>query len=268
MTPRSVLPPRLLDALSAFLDDRLDAPEAAALQAALQQNPEWREELRELAAVRSLLRSLPELHSPRNLTLSAEQTSRKRSWNIPSLAYGFGSAFTALAAIFLMAFPPATAGLSAVRAPQTAQQEVLPKEAPAAPSSADHLTTAEPPRPAAPTAPPTSAAKSFLLTEIPVPATGLSSANATALEDNSIPMLGGSIHPLSTASPSGSSPSPHLETPTYSEFLPLAQKAGAPPVNPPSPSEIPLRMAASIILAVLAFGLGIVSWMTGKRQKP
>lgn len=66
------LPPRDLEALSAYLDGELARRERARLEARLQVNPELKLALEELRRVRRALRSLPQAAVPRRFTLTPE----------------------------------------------------------------------------------------------------------------------------------------------------------------------------------------------------
>lgn len=101
------LPPNDLDALSAYLDNQLSSAERAALEARLAAEPILREQLDGLQAVQQALRGLPELRSPRNLTLTAAQARPVRHI---AVFPAFVSGLSAVAAILLIA-----AGLGVLR---------------------------------------------------------------------------------------------------------------------------------------------------------
>jgi hypothetical protein len=70
MKPRAPLDPRLLEALSAYLDGRLEGTEKAALEERLAREEDLRLHLSELQTVRDSLRTLPSIKPPRALTLT------------------------------------------------------------------------------------------------------------------------------------------------------------------------------------------------------
>ncbi len=92
MNPRAPLDPRLLEALSAYLDGRLEGAERMALEERLKRDEDLRRYLRELREVRDSLRSLPVLKSPRPLTLSPAQAGalsrRPAAFSPRSMAWG------------------------------------------------------------------------------------------------------------------------------------------------------------------------------------
>ncbi|MBM3123399.1 MAG: anti-sigma factor, partial [Chloroflexi bacterium] len=65
MTRLSRLPPRDLEALSAYADGRLSAAERQALDARLGSDTELRTALDQIRATASLLRALPSVRPPR-----------------------------------------------------------------------------------------------------------------------------------------------------------------------------------------------------------
>ncbi|MFN8379327.1 MAG: hypothetical protein U0452_11720 [Anaerolineae bacterium] len=93
------LSPNDLEALSAYLDNQLSPTERAALEVRLKAEPALREQVDGLRAVQQALRDLPELRSPRNLTLTTAQARpAKRITVFPSLISGL----SAVAAILLI----------------------------------------------------------------------------------------------------------------------------------------------------------------------
>jgi hypothetical protein len=99
MTPRAPLDPRLLEALSAYLDGSLEGAQRAALEGRLAREADLRRELEELRAVRDSLRSLPELAPPRPLTLSPARAgiAARRPALFSPRVMAWGSALTSLA---------------------------------------------------------------------------------------------------------------------------------------------------------------------------
>jgi anti-sigma factor RsiW len=99
MNPRAPLDPRLLEALSAYLDGKLEGAERSSLEGRLKRGEALRAQLEELRAVRESLRSLPALKPPRPLTLSPAQAgaSARRPGAITSRRMAFASALAALA---------------------------------------------------------------------------------------------------------------------------------------------------------------------------
>jgi hypothetical protein len=99
MTPRAPLDPRLLEALSAYLDGKLEGADRSALEKRLAREEALRARLAELRMVRESLRSLPALKPPRPLTLSPSQagSSARRPVAFASRRMAFASALAALA---------------------------------------------------------------------------------------------------------------------------------------------------------------------------
>lgn len=114
MNPRPPLDPRLLEALSAYLDGRLEAAERTALEERLKKEEDLRRHLRELRAVRDSLRSLPVLKSPRLLTLTPAQAGapsrRPAAFSPRSMAWG--SALASLAFVAVLAVDVFSRGFS------------------------------------------------------------------------------------------------------------------------------------------------------------
>ncbi|MGB7537154.1 MAG: hypothetical protein WBM17_01325 [Anaerolineales bacterium] len=99
MNPRAPLDPRLLEALSAYLDKRLEGAEKAALEQRLSREEDLRRQLSELRRVRDSLRALPAMKPPRALTLTPAQAgtpARRSGWFSPR-GMALGSALAALA---------------------------------------------------------------------------------------------------------------------------------------------------------------------------
>jgi len=90
--------------ISAYLDGRLPAPEAAKIEDRRKINPEIDQAFLEIQHTRKLLRALPAKRAPRNFTLSQQYAnSPSRKWGIHS-AFGWASATTALALVTLLAW--------------------------------------------------------------------------------------------------------------------------------------------------------------------
>jgi hypothetical protein len=149
------------EALSAYLDNQLNAKDRGRLVSRLDANPELRSALEELRRTRTVLRSQPRLRAPRNFTLTAEMAG-VRSGVRPSTRSVHGSypvlrLASVLATIFFIVI---TVGELAVRTAAPAPLTVaISQEEPAAVpfgmggggGGAEGL--AEPPAPAAVEAP-------------------------------------------------------------------------------------------------------------------
>ncbi|MBN2084586.1 MAG: hypothetical protein JW748_05125 [Anaerolineales bacterium] len=99
MNPRAPLDPRLLEALSAYLDGRLEDTGKAALEDRLSREEDLRRHLAELRAVKESLRALPALSPPRPLTLTPAQAGapvRPSGWFSPR-RMTLGAALAAMA---------------------------------------------------------------------------------------------------------------------------------------------------------------------------
>jgi hypothetical protein len=93
------LSPRDLERLSAYLDGELSRKEADRLEARLRLETDLRQVLDELRSTAALLRALPEVSPPRDLTLTAEMVgaSGRRPYPVLRLATALASlAFVAL----------------------------------------------------------------------------------------------------------------------------------------------------------------------------
>jgi anti-sigma factor RsiW len=80
MTRLSRLPPRDLEALSAYADGRLSPVERQPMDARLQEDPALRRALDEIRATSALLRALPSVRPPRNFLLTPEMAGVRRRW--------------------------------------------------------------------------------------------------------------------------------------------------------------------------------------------
>jgi len=87
-----VVPPIEWEELSMFLDEQLNPKERERLESKLQQSPELQSALDELRALRSMLRSQPEIKAPRNYSLSTDtvgiQLKQRKGGSIfPALSF-------------------------------------------------------------------------------------------------------------------------------------------------------------------------------------
>ncbi len=154
MNPRAPYDPRLLEALSAYLDGKLTGAELAGLEEQLKRDESIRTQLSELRAVRDSLRSLPPLKPPRALTLSPAQagTRVRRPGAFSSRRMAFGSAFAALAFVVVMSFDVFSRGSLMPQAARLTAPEVMPvSEAPQEVDSTGEGFSAEPTLMAPPT---------------------------------------------------------------------------------------------------------------------
>lgn len=108
--------------ISAYLDGRLPAPEAAKFEDRRKTSPEFEQAIREIAHTRKLIRALPAKRAPRNFTLSQNYAKlSSRQWGIHS-AFGWASATTALALVTLFAWTNffAARSMTSLKAPAAA----------------------------------------------------------------------------------------------------------------------------------------------------
>jgi len=87
-----VVPPKEWEELSMFLDEQLNPKDRERLESKLQQSPELQSALDELRALRSMLRSQPEIKAPRNYSLSTDtvgiQLKQRKGGSIfPALSF-------------------------------------------------------------------------------------------------------------------------------------------------------------------------------------
>jgi hypothetical protein len=158
MNPPAPIDPRLLEALSAYLDGRLEGLEKTALEARLRQEADLRLQLEELRAVRDSLRSLPSMKPPRPLTLSRAQVrphgseaERGAGW-ISARSLALGSALFALAFILVTSANIFSSKSSASMSPRSADNFALQAAQPAAGEANPAPTAAQPTLAAAPKA--------------------------------------------------------------------------------------------------------------------
>lgn len=130
MTRLSRLPPRDLEALSAYADGRLPPAEAQALEARLKREAELRAALDQIRTTASLLRDLPSVRPPRSFVLTPEMAGmRRRRMGYPALQLATAMAtlgFIVTLGIDLFSF---SAAPSALRVAAPAEERLL--EAPA-----------------------------------------------------------------------------------------------------------------------------------------
>jgi hypothetical protein len=93
------LSPRDLERLSAYLDGEISKKEAANLEARLRNEPELRRGLEALRATATLLRALPEVSPPRDLTLTPEMVGIKPRRPHPALRLATALVSLAFAAL-------------------------------------------------------------------------------------------------------------------------------------------------------------------------
>jgi hypothetical protein len=262
MTPSSPLNSKVVETLSEYLDGRLSEPNTSALKKKLAQEPELRAYLKDLAAVRSLLRSMPELRSPRNLTIPAEQAIRKPTWTFPMLAYGIGSASAALLSIFLFAGPVFSTSLPAGSAAQPAMVESPLLSAPNVLTSVDQASPLSPAPPSATPEETTPQQKSFAALG-PQPTPSENAVGASLCTE--CPSSDGQSASPEAATPE--SPIPDLATPSLTEYLPMAERSTAEQsADLQASGEISPWTASAIASAGIALGLGILFVRSRKRQ--
>jgi hypothetical protein len=243
-----------LDSMSAYLDGRLSAPETAALEEKLRQHPEWRSTLEELAAVRSLLRSLPELRPPRNLLLSRASLSPERRWSVPALAYGFGSALAGVAAILLFVFGTLKAPMAASPQAQSMMREAGVAGTPGVPSVSDQAATPEVQLfAAAPMAPKMAAGPAETPSE---PVLSIAGSNAKETPDAICPTCETHQSDSATYLP----PTLEMTNLPVTALLPVTLN-GSPEETAnqqPPTRDVPITMIFSLVLGACAFLFGIL----------
>jgi hypothetical protein len=94
--------PRDLRSISQYLDDQLKPSERQHLEKRLQENQALRQALAEMKQTRTLLRSLPWLHSPRNFTLTPQMVGLPSKKSMYS-AWGFVSAMASILFVLVLA---------------------------------------------------------------------------------------------------------------------------------------------------------------------
>lgn len=136
MTRLSRLPPRDLEALSAYADGRLAPAEREALERRLAAETDLRHGLEQIRTTRALLRSLPSVRPPRAFTLTPEMAGqRRRGLGYPTLQLATVLATVALiVTVGVDVFSP-SAGSSAMRSAAPAQEMALEAPADALPPS-------------------------------------------------------------------------------------------------------------------------------------
>ncbi|MBK8021687.1 MAG: hypothetical protein IPK19_09710 [Chloroflexi bacterium] len=88
-----------LELLNAYLDDALSPEERAVVDARLVAEPALRQELESLRATAELLRRLPTLRSPRDLTLTQQMVRTSRTLPFPAVTVSLISAAASIALI-------------------------------------------------------------------------------------------------------------------------------------------------------------------------
>ncbi len=99
-----VVPPKEWEELSMFLDEQLNPKDNERLESQIQQSPELQSALDELRALRSLLRSQPEIKAPRNYSLSADTVGIQfKQRNVGSIfpALSFAAVIASLLFVFV-----------------------------------------------------------------------------------------------------------------------------------------------------------------------
>jgi hypothetical protein len=99
-----VVPPKEWEEMSMFLDEQLNPKDRERLESQLQQSPELQSALDELRALRSLLRSQPEIKAPRNYSLSADTVGIQfKQRNVGSIfpALSFAAVIASLLFVFV-----------------------------------------------------------------------------------------------------------------------------------------------------------------------
>ena len=92
-----------LENVTAYLDGRLAVDEKAAFDALLRSDEKLQQEVSSIAAVKTALRHAPRLTAPRNFTLTLQQARSLRRQAVGFPLLRFSSAFTGVAAVFLLA---------------------------------------------------------------------------------------------------------------------------------------------------------------------
>ena len=108
---------RKVELLSLYLDGELSPAEAADTEALLTENAEARRTLEEFRATRMLMSSLPEIHPPRNFSLTPEMAGiREKSTAYPILR--FATAIAAFGFVILVGLDVLVSGATlGIRAP-------------------------------------------------------------------------------------------------------------------------------------------------------
>lgn len=101
MMKRPVISPRDLEALSAYLDGQLSAPERRKLESRLKESPDLQQELLALKRTRAILKAAPRRRAPRNFTLTPQMAGVRRGRRPVPAAFPALRLASALAMIFL-----------------------------------------------------------------------------------------------------------------------------------------------------------------------
>ncbi len=102
MTTRMKPDDPIYEALSAYLDNELQARERASLEVELKRRPELRRALSELRQTRALLRTQPRMRAPRNFTLSPAMAGAQHGVRPVSSAYATLRLASLLATFFFI----------------------------------------------------------------------------------------------------------------------------------------------------------------------
>ncbi len=90
------------EALSAYLDEKLNPQEIAVLEKRLEREPNLRSSLEELGRTRNALRDLPKMHAPHNFTLTPEMAGLRSGARSLPAAYPVLRLASVLATIFFV----------------------------------------------------------------------------------------------------------------------------------------------------------------------
>lgn len=240
--------PRDLETLSAYLDGRLTAAQAAALERRLADDASLRQELEGLRNTVRALHSLPARPVPRSFTLRPSDVGRPERFRRPYPVLQLGTALAGIAFILVV-------GADVLTRPSIASSEMA----------------AQAPAPAA--APESGAASLFAALATPSPAP----TAAPAMEDRlTLTAVTESPTLFGASAPTACDSCPHEATgvpatekaePTLAAALVPTQETMAlrAPV-PPSPSPNPVRMV-EVALGVVTLGLAALAVRARRRDR-
>jgi hypothetical protein len=257
-----------LDAMSAYLDGRLTKTETAELERQLQANPEWRAAMDELAAIRSLLRSLPVLRAPRNLILAPAAMPHPRRRNFPSLAYGFGSALAAVAAVLVFALGSISAPMAASAPAAMAQRAVNSGDLPTGTSAAD----SSGPFGAVPVAATSASSRFAALASPPTTDTETPATKALALATAAPNYAGPEASGCGACEPGASTisltpePATNEATPSFVSLLPMTENQAVEKSGAQPSFELPATTIAALLLGIGAIAFAILSLRSRRRR--